>query len=131
MPTITFVKEKKAITVPEGSNLRNEAIKAGIVVNRGVNGLGDGLFKYANCMGKGLCGTCRVNIVKGMENANSLTTFEYVRFKTLFTAPDPLPQLAYVGNEDKMRLACCVTVNGDLEVENAPDVNLFGENFFS
>ena len=30
MPIIKFVKEKKEIEVPEGANLRNEAIKAGI-----------------------------------------------------------------------------------------------------
>ena len=30
-----------------------------------------------------------------------------------------------------MRLACCTTVHGDIEVESGPPVNLFGENFFS
>ena len=32
---------------------------------------------------------------------------------------------------DTMRLACCTTVNGDIEVETGPEINLFGENFFS
>jgi hypothetical protein len=29
------------------------------------------------------------------------------------------------------RLACCTTVHGDIEVESGPEINLFGENFFS
>ena len=44
--------------------------------------------------------------------------------------PDPIPPLAYVGHEDTMRLACCTTVHGDIEVETGPEINLFGENFF-
>jgi hypothetical protein len=30
-----------------------------------------------------------------------------------------------------MRLACQTLVKGDIEVETAPEMNLFGENFFS
>jgi hypothetical protein len=30
-----------------------------------------------------------------------------------------------------MRLACCTTVHGDITVESGPELNLFGENFFS
>jgi hypothetical protein len=39
--------------------------------------------------------------------------------------------MAFVGNEETMRLACKVEVFGDMEVETGPDINLFGENFFS
>ena len=39
--------------------------------------------------------------------------------------------LSFIGNEDTLRLACCVKVLGDIEVETAPELNLFGENFFS
>jgi hypothetical protein len=39
--------------------------------------------------------------------------------------------MAYIGNEDTMRLACCVSVEGDIEVETGPELNLFGDNFFS
>jgi ferredoxin len=132
MPTVKFIKEKIEITVPEGANLRKEAVKAGINLNQGVNGIGARMNQYFNCKGLGLCGTCRVNIVKGMENTNAFTTSEKVRFKTpVLAIPDPIPNLAYVGNEDKMRLACCTTVHGDIEVESGPELNLFGENFFS
>ena len=130
MPVIKFLKEKKEIDVPAGANLRTEAIKAGVAVNKGINGFGDGVCAVVNCCGLGLCGTCRVNIKKGMDNTNGLTASEWVKFKAL-PVPDPMPFFAYVDNEATMRLACCTTVNGDIEVETAPEMNLFGENFFS
>jgi len=136
MPIVKFVKEKKEIEVPEGANLRAEAVKAGINLNQGLNGMGAAINEYFNCtamsMGllSGSCGTCRVLITKGMENTNKLTLREWLKFKTVLT-PDPVPSMAYVGHEDTMRLACCTTVHGDIEVESGPEVNLFGENFFS
>jgi ferredoxin len=39
--------------------------------------------------------------------------------------------MAYVGNEDTMRLACQTHVMGDMTVETRPPLNLFGDNFFS
>jgi hypothetical protein len=58
---------------------------------------------------------------------------EWVKFKTPLPTPvpDPIPCLAYIGHEDTMRLACMTKVFGDIEVESCPEVNLFGENFFS
>ena len=100
-----------------------------------VNGIGKWAnMNFANCHGLGLCGTCRVLITKGMENTNKLTTREYLKFKTVVPTgglPDPIPPLAYIGHEETMRLACCTTVHGDIEVETGPELNLFGENFFS
>jgi ferredoxin len=136
MPIVKFVKEKKEIEVPDGANLRNEAVKAGVNLNQGLNGMGAWLNRYVNCstmsagICSGTCGTCRVLITKGMENTNKQTLREWLKFKTVLT-PDPIPALAYVGNEDAMRLACCTTVHGDVEVESGPEINLFGENFFS
>jgi ferredoxin len=143
MPVVKFIKEKIEINVPEGANLRTEAVRAGINLNRPIAGVTEGIDnfaanvgKYVNCsflsggLVSGSCGTCRVNIVKGMQNTNKLTMKEWLRFKTPLI-PDPLPALAYVGNEDKMRLACCTTVHGDIEVESGPSVNMYGENFFS
>jgi len=135
MPIVKFIKEKKEIEVPQGANLRSEAIKAGIKLNQAISGVSDGIDDFAkkipfNCMGNGLCGTCRVLITKGMENTNSMTLREKAKFKYV-PVPDPLPCLAYIGNEDTMRLACMTRVNGDIEVESAPALNLFGENFFS
>jgi ferredoxin len=134
MPIVKFVKEKKEIEVPEGAVLRNEAIKAGINLNQGLNGMGAGINRIMNCKGMGLCGTCRVLVTKGMDHTNKLTMREWLKFKTIVPTglvPDPIPPLAYVGHEDTMRLACCTTVHGDIEVESGPEINLFGENFFS
>lgn len=140
MPIVKFIKEKKEIEVPQGANLRAEAKKAGINLNQGVRGISDSIDNFAcainkhmNCKGFGLCGTCRVLITKGMENTNEMTLREKLKFKSPvpLPVPDPLPALAYVGNEKTMRLACMVKVEGDIEVESGPDINLFGENFFS
>ena len=129
MPTIKFVREKREIEVPEGANLREEAMKAGINVYSGINGVGAKLNQAMNCHGFGLCGTCRVLITKGMENASPMGGRE--KFKFRLPLPDPLPCLAYIGHEDTMRLACMTHVHGDIEVETWPELNLVGENFFS
>ncbi len=137
MPTIKFVKEKKEIEVPEGAVLRNEAIKAGINLNQGLSGISDGIDrftaavnKWVNCKGLGMCGTCRVLITKGMDNTNKMTMREKLKFKYL-PIPDPIPCLAYIGHEETMRLACMTKVLGDIEVVSAPEINMFGENFYS
>jgi len=129
MPVIKFIKEKKEIEVPEGANLRKEAIKAGVNTHQGLNGFGAGLNKVLNCHGFGQCGTCRVKIVGGMENVSKIGVIEKFRFYN--PIPDPVPCMAYIGNEATMRLACQVTVHGDIEVETGPELDLFGENFFS
>ena len=149
MPIVKFVNENKEIDVPAGANLREEALKAGIQLNCAIHGLGEGIdnfifgvSKRMNCGGFGMCGTCRVLITEGRENTNPLTKREQVKFKTpLPTLPIPepgaivataiLPCLSFIGNEDKMRLACCTKVEGDIEVQSKPPMNLFGDNFFS
>jgi len=129
MPVIKFIKEQKEIEVPDGANLRQEAIKAGVNTHQGLNGFGAGINKILNCHGWGQCGTCRVKIVGGMENVNKVGVLEKIRFYN--PVPDPVPCMAYIGNEATMRLACQVTVHGDIEVETGPELDLFGENFFS
>ena len=129
MPVVKFVKENKEIEVPVGANLRQEALKAGINVHQGVNGFGAKLNKIINCHGLGQCGTCRVKIIKGMDHTNAMGLIEKARFYN--PLPDPIPCLSYIGNEATMRLACRVKVMGDIEVETGPELDLFGENFFS
>ena len=129
MPIIKFIKENKEIEVPEGAVLRTEAQRAGVNTHQGFNGLGAGLNKLFNCHGFGLCGTCRVRIVRGMEETSPPSALEKFKFKC--PIPDPLPCMAYVGNEDTMRLSCQTKVYGDIEVETGPELDLFGENFFS
>jgi ferredoxin len=137
MPLVKFINENKEIEVPEGANLRKEAIKAGINVHQGINGFGATINKYANCHGISQCGTCRVKITKGIENASPMGWVEWTRFKVPIPTPitpgglDPVPCMAYIGNEDTMRLSCQTLVYGDMEVETGPPLNMFGENFFS
>src|SRR6516162_5569132 len=88
MPKVTFVNEKTEIEVPIGSNLRQEARKAGIEVYKGIE-------RYLNCRGLGLCGTCKVLVKKGMENLNKKTFME--RFNM---SAHPLTMLAVLGDEN-------------------------------
>lgn len=118
MPKVTFVNEKKELEVPEGANLREEARKAGIQVYKGIH-------RYLNCMGHGLCGSCKVLVKKGIENLSPKGRLE--RF-TLATAPTTA--LAIVGHEDEMRLSCQVRVFGDCTIETRPVFNWSGENFW-
>jgi ferredoxin len=112
-----------------GSNLRTEAQKAGIKLYGGFNGVGASLNEVFNCHGFGLCGTCLVKITKGMENTNPMTMMEKMKFRV--PVPDPMPAMHYIGNEDTIRMSCKTIVNGDIDVETRPPLNLFGEEFFA
>jgi ferredoxin len=114
MPKVNFVKEKKEIEVPEGANLREEALKSGIQVYQG-------LAKYVNCFGHGTCGTCRVLVKKGMENLGPKGRMERFTLARM---------LCSIGHEDEMRLSCQCKVMGDCTIETRPDMNLYGENFW-
>lgn len=118
MPKVNFVSEKKEIEVPAGSNLRTEAKKAGIEIYSGKD-------KYLNCMGLGLCGTCRVIVKAGMENLNQRTLIEKLNANL-----HPLTMFAMIGHEDEMRLACQTKVNGDCSIVTKPAFNVSGENFW-
>jgi ferredoxin len=138
MPIVRFVKEKKEIEVREGENLRTAAIRAGVNLYSSGTGFFASVRKNVlNCHGWGQCGFCRVLIIKGQNRVSPMGIREKARFRCPVPTPitplafDPLPCLAYIGNEDQMRLACCTTVHGDIDVETNPALNLFGENFFS
>lgn len=118
MPKVNFVKEKQEIEVPAGSNLRDEARKAGIAVYKGLD-------KYLNCRGFGLCGTCKVLVKKGMESLSPKTLREKIHFNL-----HPLGMVSVIGHEDEMRLSCQVQVNGDCSIETTPALNWDGENFW-
>ena len=118
MPKVTFINEKMEIEVPAGSNLREEARKAGINIYPGSS-------KYLNCHGFGMCGTCKVLVKKGMENLSPKSTVEKINMSM-----HPLTMLAMIGHEDEMRLACQCKVNGDCTIETTPSFNVSGENFW-
>jgi ferredoxin len=119
MPKIVFVSEKQEVEVPEGTNLREAAMKAGIQVYHGVH-------RYLNCWGHGLCGSCRMLVKKGTENLSPKTKLE--RFTLYF--PLGAAALATIGHEDEMRLSCQAQVKGDVTVETKPTFNWSGENFW-
>lgn len=119
MPTITFVNEKKTVEVPAGSNLRKEAMKAGVQLYPFPH-------NYANCLGLGLCTSCRVMVKKGLENCSPQGGFEKISMIT-----NPLTFFARLGNEKNLRLACQMQVNGDIEVQTQPPMNWHGENYWS
>jgi len=120
MPIVKFVKEKKEIEVPTGANLRKEALRAGVALYPGVH-------KVLNCHGLSNCGSCRVNITQGIENAGTAWSAPWNKLEKIRLGMS----LAYIGNEATMRLACQVSVDGDMSVETQPPLNLYGENFFS
>jgi len=115
MPKITFVKEKQDVEVPEGTNLRTAARQAGIEIYQGMD-------RYLNCRGLGLCGTCRVLVKKGMEGLSPKGFRERFRLGL---------SLASVGHEDEMRLACQCQVRGDVSIETQPAFNYSGDNFWA
>ena len=96
MPKVTFVAEKKEIEVPAGSNLRDEARKAGVQVNFQVVDLASGFFgRYLNCQGHGLCGSCKVLVKKGMENLSPKGRLERFTLGKM---------MASIGHEEEMRI---------------------------
>ena len=117
MPKVTFVngKDKQVVEVPDGANLRQEALKNNVALYRG-------LENYANCRGLGVCGTCKILVKAGPENLSKPSLFEKGRLA--------LMPFATIGHEDEMRLACQVTVQGDCTVETKPGLDMDGENFW-
>jgi ferredoxin len=118
MPSVKFVNEKKTIEVPEGANLRKEALKAGLELYPGVH-------QALNCHGLRMCASCRVIIKKGRENVSRPGLFERLRFLI-----GPITYFAKLGHEEDLRLACATRVLGDIEVETQPVVNWHGDRFW-
>ena len=58
MPVLTLPKEGRTIEVPQGANLRRSLRANGISPYSGID-------RVLNCMGNGLCGTCRVEVADG------------------------------------------------------------------
>jgi ferredoxin len=118
MPSVKFINEKKTIEVPEGANLRKEALKAGIEIYPGVH-------RSLNCRGFRLCASCRVMIKKGQDNVSRKGLIEKLRL-----IAGPITYFARIGHEDDLRLACATKVLGNIEVETQPGVNWHGDRFW-
>ena len=97
MVSITFVEDNKTFQVPAGTNIRKFAKANGIEIYKGI-------AKYTNCLGNGLCGTCRV-AVDPSAAAGPLTFFE--RFT--------------LGKDaGKLRLSCQSKLEGDCKIKLKP-----------
>ena len=118
MPKVTFVKEKKTVEVPAGANLRKVALENGVQVYWGPH-------KILHCPGLGMCTSCLVLITKGLQNVSPQGKWEKANM-TL----NPLAFFSRLGREDQLRLSCQTTVQGDVEVETQPAMNLHGEKFW-
>lgn len=100
MPTITLVREGRTLEVPEGANLRQALLDAGIDVYRDADGL-------INCRGNGLCGTCVVEI-EPMAALNEVTFREKAKI------------WQYEGRP--MRFSCQAKVYADCRVLTQPQL---------
>lgn len=98
MSSIKFVKENQEVVVAEGSNLRLKALENSIDLYK-LQG------KLINCGGYGRCGTCIVEVVKGMENLSPRTPAEDRKLKR---------------KPKTYRLACQTLVNGTASVKTKP-----------
>jgi ferredoxin len=121
MPKVNFVNEKREIDVPEGCNLREAALQAGIQVNFFPGPCMETLSRYVNCRGHGTCASCLVVISKGVDNLTPKSGWEKFQLGTM---------LSTIGHEDDARLACQTQVKGDVSVVTNPGLNWDGENFW-
>ena len=100
MPTVDFYFEKKKVEVGQAANLRGVALTHRVEIY-------EGPFKLTNCHGLGLCGTCVVEILEGMENLSPKTKAEKKKLK---------------GLPETFRLSCRCEVRGDVAVITKPKV---------
>jgi len=121
MPSVKFVNEKKTIEIPQGSNLRKQALKNGVELYWGPH-------RVFNCRGFGNCGSCKVLVKKDDPNVSRPGLWERLRIML-----GPITFLTKMSHEDEgkeLRLACQTKVNGDVDIETLPSVNWHGERFW-
>ena len=101
MPTVDFYFEKKKVDVGQEANLRGVALAHDVQIY-------EGPFCIQNCHGLGLCGTCVVEILEGMENLSPRTKKENFHLK---------------GLPPTFRLSCQCKVRGDVSVITKPKID--------
>lgn len=97
MPIVTFEREGKSVNCSAGTNLRKLAQASGVDLYSGPWGV-------LNCRGNGLCAKCEVEIPSA-KNLGARSGMENIQLK---------------GRPLIRRLACQVTVHGDLSVRTHP-----------
>lgn len=91
MPVIRFEKELPELKVESGANLMEELLRAGLPV-------------ASSCHGDGICGKCRVRLVRGAENLSKIGSLEQIVRDRL-----PVPQ--------DFRISCQSQVLGDITID--------------
>lgn len=109
MPVLTLVNEGKTIEITEGSNLRKVLLKNGISPYIGKD-------KFLNCLGNGLCGTCRVEIVDG-KGAPTMSPLEEAALLGL--TPIYARQIP-----KNVRLSCRIDVTKDMSIKTYPKITI-------
>ena len=109
MPVLTLVHEGKTIEVPEGANLRKTLLSNGISPYVGKD-------KLLNCLGNGLCGTCRVEVVdgKGAPPMSALEESSLLGLTPFYGRTVP----------KNTRLSCRISVTKDMSIKTAPQVGV-------
>ena len=108
MPKVKFLNQKTELEVPQGANLRKEAMRAGIQLYPGIH-------KYLNCRGFALCAKCAVLVKEGRENCSPPGLRERLRLFLSYLT---------IGREGQVRLACQTHVVGDIGVETTPKLKM-------
>lgn len=90
---VTFYPDNKTIEVEKGKNILSAAISAGVYIN-------------SSCGGDGVCGRCKVKVIKG----------------EVFT--QPTGRISLDERKRRIYLACLASVQSDLEVEVLPESRL-------
>jgi len=98
MPTVEYLNEAKKVDCGQYANLRKVALLHGVEVYKGID-------RIANCHGNGLCGTCVMEIVEGLDNLSPKTLREQFKLKS---------------KPDNYRLSCQCQVLGDVVCITAP-----------
>ena len=88
------------LELPYGANLRDELIARGINVYQSVT-------RWTNCNGKQLCGTCIVDVVKGMETCTRRSVDEASTLRE---------------NPPSYKLACITNMYGNVTIRLMPKV---------
>jgi ferredoxin len=109
MPIITLVNEGKTIEAAAGANLRKVLLANGIALYRGKD-------RLLNCLGNGLCGTCRVELVDG-KGAPAATPMEESALVGL------VPFYARLIPKNT-RLSCRIAVSNDMAIKTLPAISL-------
>ncbi len=97
MLEIKFEKQNRTIQVAPGTNLREAAIANKVAIYAHI-------FKILNCRGRGLCSSCRVEIVSGkVSDRNEVESTNLKRA---------------LGKNPNLRLACQIGVEDNLVVRS-------------